>query len=166
MKMFSDPGRFRSFFSGVPGVKKTLFYFIAVIVIWTAFFAIWGRTGDLEARLDLKENRFDQLLALVEDYRLASGETKEGSINTGSGKEPVQIISDLLGQLEIRDKLVQLSMTGNGINLQLKDLYVEDLANLVENLEKNGLKIDSAEIKALSASGGRVLDMSLIVVTG
>jgi len=165
MNLFTvNPGRLKDLLSGSPGSRKALLFLLAVLLSWSFFWIFQGKALETEGRLDLKKNRFGEFLQVVREYRQISGQSssKEAAVAEGG---PIQIISDLLGRLEIRDRLVQMSMTGSGITLQLRNLYVEDMANLVENLENSGLIIESAQIRALQGNEGRVFDISLIVVS-
>lgn len=160
-----DPGRLRNMLKVMPGSRRVLLFFLFTLVVWIAFFYFQSNIDEVEGRFELRQDRFMDFLQLVQDYRVLSGVPSEGTDTEVEGGA-VQIISDLLGRLEIRDNLVQMSMTGSGTTLQLRDLYLEDMANLVENLEKSGTVIDSAQIRALQTKEGRVFDLSLIVVSG
>lgn len=166
MNLFTvNPGRLKDLLSGIPGIRKTLLFLLAALLAWSFFWVFHGKALETEGRLDLKKERFGEFLQVVREYRQLHGQSSSNNPEVAEGG-PVQIISDLLGRLEIRDRLVQMSMTGSGITLQLRNLYVEDMANLVENLANSGLIIESAQIRALQGNEGRIFDISLIVVSG
>jgi len=136
---------------------------LMVILVWGGFFYFHHKTDEIKGKEELQENRFMDLLAMAGEYRARTGD--KGPEEAGiPGGDPVELISEALEILSLKQNLLQLSVSSSGVTLQLKDLYGDQMMNLLDRITRAGLDTDSLELRAVNTESGRLLDLSLIVV--
>ncbi|MDO4987838.1 MAG: type II secretion system protein GspM [Synergistes sp.] len=87
------------------------------------------------------------------------------ALGTGAeGKEPLAALSEIVDKLGLQSNVVQMSSSSSGLLLQISRLYNDDFTKLIEDIDKNGLTIKTAEIRAVSSQkDGRLIDATVTI---
>lgn len=81
-----------------------------------------------------------------------------------SGAEPLTAVSAIIDKAGLQSKVSQLSSSPTGLVLQANRLYPGELGTLVDEMQKNRLNINTAEIRVLSSQrDGRLLNVSITI---
>ena len=173
----------RSFFDGVPvfsaisGIKDrtALLLLLLALLAWTAGFSLWRDAENLRNRRTLAEGRFTDLLTVLREYRSLAGKSGERKTEVlPADQDLLTTVSTVVSSLGLRSSMVSLSTasgrTGEeGASITLEGITTENLATFLQEIERRGLSVSSAEIRAVrgtSSSGSppvRTLSASLLL---
>ncbi|MDL2263301.1 hypothetical protein LJC31_01470 [Synergistaceae bacterium OttesenSCG-928-I11] len=141
--------------------KLTLIYLLAVL-LWIALLFLLFRIYDTSHSLRTSLNTGDQIVNNAILYQASS--SKGSSIPTQAIRgEPLSVLSEIVNTLGLRDRMVQLQSNVSGISLQLERVYGEELKDFLLTLDSRGLKIKTAELKALPVDNERLLAVTLLL---
>jgi len=143
--------------------RKAVFLLILSILAWGSFLFFLQKADEVMGRLELQERRFMDLLVMADEYRSRTIRVLPGDADI-SQRDPMTLISEALDALSLKQNLVQMSATSSGVTLQLRNIYGGQMMNLLERINRSGLSVESAELKAVNTDQGRLLDISVIVV--
>ncbi len=146
-----------------PGFRKVVLLFLGCFLVWGSSIYFLQEKATLLSRITIQERRFNELLQLAATYKRLSLPLAGEDMSAFEGKDPVEIISSTLDQVGLKSNLVQLSVLSSGVNVQLEDLYGEDMGTFIQQIRLNGLEIMSAEIKTLPQGEGLLFSLSMIV---
>ncbi len=147
--------------SAVPReVVRPVLIVILAGVLWLWGWTVWSGTSGMESSIALQQRRLDQLVEVIGQYRAISG---------GEGKpvlteDPIVVVSSLVGTMGLKENLVQISSMNKGLNVQLGRMYMDKALDFLLELDKRGLAVESAEIRAVPDGGSRLLSLTLVVV--
>ncbi len=173
---FEGKGSFQNF-SGLRD-RTALLLLLLALLAWAAAFSLW-RDGDaLRARRSLAAGRFNDLLAVLREYRSLAGEPKKGGEGTRevlpADQDLLTAVSTVVSSLGLRSSMVSLSTASGrggeeGASISLEGITTENLATFLQEIERRGLAVFSAEIRAVRgtpSSGStplRTLSASLLL---
>jgi hypothetical protein len=135
---------------------------LAGFLLWMTALNLSGEVEALRSRMALQEDRFRRLAQVVRSYR---NEPHQETAPVPTG-DILSSLSSLIDQVGIKDRLVQLSTGSTGATLQLERLYGEELATLLQELERRGLPLLSAELRSVPYGEARLFACSLLVGGG
>ncbi|MEG1824213.1 MAG: type II secretion system protein GspM [Cloacibacillus sp.] len=102
---------------------------------------------------------------LSEAERVLSGAVTIRSypkLEGAAGREPLSAVSEILDKLALRPKVTQLASSPAGLLVQINRLYPEEFSKFSEEMQRNGLLVKTAEIRAMEGpADGRLLNVSL-----
>jgi len=80
------------------------------------------------------------------------------------GKEPLSAVSEIIDKLGLQGKVNQLASSPTGLVLQVNRLYHEELGKLVEDIQRNGLSVKTAELRLMTGQkDGRLINVTLTI---
>lgn len=132
---------------------------ISALVLWIGGISVWSGTSGQEASIALQQRRMDQLVSVISQYRALSGEEERPPLT----EDPIVVVSSLVGTMGLKDNLVQISSMSRGLNVQLGRMYMDKALDFLIELDKRGLSVESAEIRAVPEGGARMLSLTLVV---
>lgn len=132
---------------------------LGAVLAWTAAFALWSGISGLESSAKVQEGRLRELLKVVRQYKSLPNREEKAV----SAEDPMVTVSSLVGTMGLRDNLVQISSLSKGLSVQLARMYMEKTLDFIGELEKRGLNVDSAEIRAMPDGDKRLLSLTLMV---
>lgn len=147
----------------LPGFRKVLLLLLGCIIVWGGALYFHQERSTLWSRINIQERRFNELLQLANDYKILSIPLAGEDNASLEGKDPIEIISSTLDKVGLKENLLQLSVLSSGVNVQLENLYGEDLGTFIQQIRLNGLEINSAEIKTIPDGEGLLYSLSMIV---
>nr|WP_321499738.1 type II secretion system protein GspM [uncultured Dethiosulfovibrio sp.] len=139
-------------------IKPALAAFCAVS-LWAVGLSVWAGNSSLNSSIALHQRRMDQLVDVVYRYRSLSDREKRPALT----EDPIVVVSSLIGTMGLKDNLVQISSMSRGLNVQLGRMYMEKTLDFLDELEKRGLSVESAEVRAVPEGGARMLSLTLVV---
>lgn len=143
----------------LPEAKRLKAAALATLLIWSAAAAVFSF-----ALSSLKEN--ERLLS--DSGRVLAAAVKIRSypqLETTADKEPLAVLSEVVDKLGLQDRVAQLASSSSGLVLQLNRLYRDEFVKLAEDIGKNGLSVNTAEIRAFSSNkDGRLINVTLTVI--
>ena len=147
-------------FSAVPreAIKPTVLL-LSALALWLGGLSVWSGTSSQEASVALQQRRVDQLISVISQYRALSSTEERPTLT----EDPIVVVSSLVGTMGLKDNLVQISSMSRGLNVQLGRMYMEKTLDFLIELEKRGLSVESAEIRAVPEGGARMLSLTLVV---
>ena len=139
-------------------VRPLLFAFLIWIAALAVFFLV------LEAYARNKELQTDagKVLYCVQMIKSSASVVPARNVN-----EPLAQVSQILEKLNLREKVKTMSSSSGGIVVQINRIYADDFTKLAEDIERNGLSVKTAEIRAItSQKDGRLLDVLITLSDG
>jgi hypothetical protein len=138
-----------------PESRRALRIAALAAVIWIAFFVIAARITAAKHSLIGAMSVNDRIINSGMQYRAypRTGRTQTAR----STEDPLGVLTQIVDALALRDRMQQLQSNASGVLIQLERLYGQELQEFLSTVESRGLEIRTAEIRALPASGGRVL---------
>ncbi len=150
-------------FPSIPGLPrealKPVVALSAGLLAWIVVFSVWSGLSGLESSSLVQQQRLEDLLKVVRQYKSLPGRAEK----TVVVDDPIVIVSSLVGTMGLKDNLVQISSLSKGLSVQLNRMYMEKAMDFIGELEKRGLVVDSAEIRAVPDGEKRLLSLALIV---
>ncbi len=128
-------------------------------MLWIAGWTVWTGTSGMESSIALQQNRLDQLVEVIEQYRALSDVEGRPALT----EDPIVVVSSLVGTMGLKENLVQISSMNKGLNVQLGRMYMDKALDFLVELDKRGLTVESAEIRAVPDGGARLLSLTLVV---
>ncbi len=139
--------------------RRSVLLLLLGAVLWVTAISLWGEAGDLRSRMILQEDRFRRLAQVVRSYR---NQPRQETKKAPSG-DILSILSSLIDQVGVKDRLVQLSAGAAGATLQLERLYGEELATLLQELERKDLPPLSVELRSVPQGETKRFSCSILV---
>ncbi|MBL3592879.1 MAG: hypothetical protein JMJ93_05130 [Synergistaceae bacterium] len=155
-------GRLRPLIDYIRGnrqAQRLALFAVLGLLLWMTAFHIFGQLSDLRSRMNLQEDRFRRLAQVVHKYR---NEPQQEAARAPVG-DVLSALSSLIDQVGIKERLVQLSTSSGGATLQLERLYGEELATLLQEMDRRGLPLLSAELRSVPYGEARLFACSLLV---
>lgn len=140
-------------------ILKPALVILCAAILWIAGISIWSGTSGVESSIDLQQHRLDQLVEVIGRYRAMSSVSGRPALT----EDPIVVVSSLVGTMGLKENLVQISSMNRGINVQLGRMYMEKALDFLVELDKRGLAVESAEIRAVPDGGFRLLSLTLVV---
>lgn len=145
-------------FNELPEAKRLKAAALITLLIWIAAAVVFSF-----AHSSLAENE----RRLSDSGHVLSAAVKIRSyprLEKTADKEPLAVLSEVVDKLGLQDRVIQLASSSSGAALQLGRLYCDEFVKLAEDIGKNGLSVNTAEIRAFSSNKeGRLINVTLTV---
>ena len=162
--------------SGPGAERRALFLLLLGLLAWGGAFSLWSDGRELRARRELQKKRFDDLAAVVGEYRaLRQTAGAERVPVTPDGEEDLlTAVSNAVASLGLRSNMLSLSSTsGRGgagaVSVTLEGLSSDSLARFLQEAERRGIYSFSADIRAVrstSSEGGPGRTLTAVLLLG
>ncbi len=146
----------------MPETRRLALIYLIAAVLWIALLFFVYRISGTSREIQASLSAGDQILNNAILYKSFSQKGTSPQARTIQG-EPLSVLSEIVDTLALRDRVVQLQSNVSGITLQLERVYGEELKEFLLTLDSRGLKIKTAEIKALPLGTERFLAVSLLL---
>ena len=156
----------------------TLLIVLLALIAWGAAFSLWNDAGGLRTRRNLAERRFNDFLSVMREYKTLSGARGGGSREERevlpADQDLLTAVSTVVSSLGLRSSMVSLSSASarggeEGVSISLEGISTENLATFLQETERRGLSVFSAEIRAVRGTASsekpplRTLNASLLL---
>ena len=137
----------------MPESKRLLRLTVTAVLLWglgfVILFCVWIADGNMERALRDKGTIIDRAVRYRAFPASDGAKTVEG--------DAISLVSDIVETLNMRDRVQQLQSNASGVLLQLERIYGAEMKELLSTMESRGLKIKTAEIKALPVGENHLL---------
>ena len=134
--------------------RKPLLVCAAAIVVWTVFFAA---AAGMKVRSRLVSSDLVSGGGIL-NYAMRYRALPRTGVTSHSAEEPLGIISQIVDGLDLRDRMQQLQSGQSGTTVQLDKIYGDEMREFLVSAEGRGLRVRTAEIRALPSEGIRLLN--------
>ena len=138
--------------------RKPAFLCAAALVVWVLLIALVLSSEASFSRASSDISSSGRVLDYAMQFKALP---RTGNVVTDIPNEPLGALSNIIDGLGLRDRMQQLQSNPSGIVVQLQRLYGDELGDLLGSIEKSGLSIKTAEIRALPAEEGKLLSATL-----
>lgn len=145
----------------LPETKRLKQGIIVAAVIWLAALCVFSSA--LSA-LRANSDRLDDAERVLNAAVIVRGYPDRSAKSTG---EPLSALSDALEKCKLKDRVAQLSSSQGGLVLQVNRLHTEELVEFVAEIQRRGLSVNSAEIRAINSQrDGRLINANMTIEGG
>lgn len=148
----------------LPESRKLMMTYAVAAVIWIAFIFFALKLSDSEQLVRANLNSGDQIINSAMVYR-SSGGAKRTETQAAAG-EPLNVVSEIVNTLGLRERMMQLQSNSTGITMQFEKLYGDELRDFLMTLDSRGIKIKTAELRALPSANERLISITLLLEQG
>ncbi len=142
----------------MPEAKRLRRVTLVAAAIWLA--ALLSLSAALSAMRE-NEDRLGDAERILNAAITVKSYPQQGAV---SGKEPHSAVSEIIDKLGLQSKVIQLASSPAGLVLQVNRLYHEELGKLVEDIQRNGLSVKTAELRSLAGQkDGRLINVTLTI---
>jgi hypothetical protein len=139
--------------------SRRLFSLMALAVaVWAAAAVLMFRIADVNMSLKERLDSGDRIINAASVYR--SYPKKGLDQARPAEKDPMSVITGVVQMLGMGERM-SIHSDPSGISVQLDRLYGNELREFLNTMESRGLKVRTAEIKALPSGGERLLSVIL-----
>ena len=139
--------------------SRRLFSLMALAAaVWAAAAVLMFRIADVNVSLKESVESGGRIINAASVYR--SYPKKGPDQAHPAEKDPMSVITGVVQMLGIGERM-SIHSDPSGISVQLDRLYGSELREFLNTMESRGLKVRTAEIKALPSGGERLLSVNL-----
>ncbi|MDR1944514.1 MAG: hypothetical protein LBQ19_06795 [Synergistaceae bacterium] len=139
----------------MPEARKLFTLYLTAFILWAILIALLLKIGGMEGEISRSLSAGDQIINAASVYR--SYPVAEKQASAGQGADTFNIVSEITDALGLGVRRSQLQASASGVSLQLDRIYGQEMAEFLKTAEERGLRVKTAEIKALPSNEGRVL---------
>ncbi|MDR1885475.1 MAG: hypothetical protein LBQ56_04315 [Synergistaceae bacterium] len=128
-------------------------------VAWAGSAVLLFQTADVNSRLRENLASGDRIINAASVYRAHPG--READVPRPAEEDPMSVITGIVQTLGIRERMQNLRSDSSGVSVQFDRLYGSELREFLSTMESRGLRVRTAEIRALPSGGERLLGVTL-----
>jgi hypothetical protein len=131
--------------------------------VWLSVSWLSDMAKSASSALALQQTRYQTLSQLATEYKaLASG-----SLASREETDLVTAFTQVSAQIELGSRLARLAPTPDGrrCSVEINRLYAEELVDMVRELAARGVRVASAEVRALPAGQERLFTLTAVIET-
>jgi hypothetical protein len=159
-----DINQIRSVTRGeVNGSVRFLVVVFCAAAAWISVSWLSDLTKSTSSTLALQETRYRTLSQLAAEYKvLASGPS-----TSEEDTDVVTAFTQVSAQIELGSRVSRLAPTPDGrrCSVEINRLYAEELVDMVRALAARGVRVISAEVRALPAGQERLFTLAAVIET-
>ncbi|NLL36345.1 MAG: type II secretion system protein M [Fretibacterium sp.] len=143
----------------VTGSVRFLAFLVAALAVWVGASYFSTLHEDASSDLVTQKGHYRALQALVEEHR-ASGS------DSGQAVDVPTVFAQVSERLALGTRVNRMTPDGKNHSIEVNRLYAEELVELVRELALRGVRLFSAEVRALPAGNDRLFTVSAIIGIG
>ncbi|MDR3353661.1 MAG: hypothetical protein LBO21_01330 [Synergistaceae bacterium] len=141
----------------MPDSRRLLGLVVLTVAVWAAAAALMFRIAGVNASLNESLESGDRIINAASVYR--SYPQKGPDQSRPAEKDPMSVITGIVQAMGIGERM-SIHSNPSGISVQLDRLYGSELREFLNIMESRGLKVRTAEIRALPRGEERLLSIS------
>ncbi|MEA4873178.1 MAG: hypothetical protein VB076_10275 [Synergistaceae bacterium] len=143
---------------GLPETKKLIRLGLLALLVWTA-----GTAFFLEASSILNSSK-DRVMDTGKILDAANTFYSYPSRTSAEGKEPLSLLTDVINELSLKDRVGLMNSGSSGLTVQMTELNGAEFVSLLKRLSEKGLQVKTADIRAItSVQKGRLINSSMLI---
>ena len=160
-----DIGKVRSITSGeVNGSARFLALFFCACATWIAAARFSNMAKSAVSTLALQQSRYHSLSLLAAEYRTIA----DSPVQRGNDFDVMAVFTQVSALIDLGNRVTRIVPTPDGkrCSVEVGRLYVEEMANMVNELTERGVYVISAEIRALPVGQERLFTLTAVIGAG
>jgi hypothetical protein len=145
----------------MPEARRLFRLFLTAFALWTALLFLLFRIASMEKEISRNLGVGDQIINVASTYRAYPAGTQAVPLQPGA--DALTVVSEIVEELGMRGRMTDLKADATGVLLQLDRLYGVEMKEFLTTIEKRGLRVKTAEVKALPGKEGRVLGSTFLL---
>jgi hypothetical protein len=142
----------------MPDARRLFRLTALAAAVWIAAALLLLRVADINVRLNESLKSQDGIINAASVYR--SFPKGDAARQSASDEDPISVITGVVETLGIGERL-QIRSDSSGISLQFDRLYGSELREFLSTMESRGMRVRTAEIKALPSGEQRLLGVAM-----
>ena len=147
----------------VNGSVRFLVVAFCAAAVWISVNWVSGMAKSASSALALQETRYRTLSQLVTEYKALAS-------NPSASREETDVVTaftQVSAQIELGSRVSRLAPTPDGrrCSVEINRLYAEELVDMVRELAARGVRVTSAEVRALPAGQERLFTLTAVIET-
>jgi len=143
---------------GLPETKKLIRLGLLALLVWTA-----GTAFFLEASSILNSSK-DRVMDTRKILDAANTFYSYPSRTSAEGKEPLSLLTDVINELSLKDRVGLMNSGSSGLTVQMTELNGAEFVSFLKRLSEKGLQVNTADIRAItSTQKGRLINASMLM---
>jgi hypothetical protein len=145
----------------VNGGTRFLAAALCTLVLWFVVIRLNGMAGSAEATLRLQQERYGALARMAAEYRVLPGR-KAGDAGT---VDTMTAFTQVSAQIALGDRVSRIVPMPDGkrLSIEVTRIYAEELTDMVRELAVRGVRVISAEIRALPVGKERLFSVNAVI---
>ena len=141
----------------VNGSVRFLVTAFSAAAVWIAVSWLSGMAGSTSSTLSLQQTRYRTLTQLAAEYKALASD-----FSVSSAGDADVIFSEVSTMIELGSRVNRIVPASNGksSSVEVNRLYAEELTDMIRALAAMGVRIVSAEIRALPAGEERLFTVT------
>ena len=159
-----DINQIRSVTRGeVNGSVRFLVAAFCAAAVWISVNWFSGMAKSASSALALQETRYRTLSQLATEYKALASNPSVSREET----DVVTAFTQVSAQIELGSRVSRLAPTPDGrrCSVEINRLYAEELVDMVRELAARGVRVTSAEVRALPAGQERLFTLTAVIET-
>ncbi len=143
---------------GLPETKKLIRLGLLALLVWTA-----GAAFFLEASAILNSSK-ERVMDTGKILDAANTFYSYPSRTSAEGKEPLSLLTDVINELSLKDRVGLMNSGSSGLTVQMTELNGAEFVSLLKRLSEKGLQVKTSDIRAItSVQKGRLINSSMLI---
>ena len=145
----------------VNGSVRFLVFSLCAAAVWIVVTWLSDMGHSALSTLSLQQGRYNTLSQLAAEYKLLAPAAKAG----GAGTDVMTAFTEVSSQLTFGERVSRIVPTpdGRSLSIEVNRLYAEELTEMVGELAIRGIRVISAEIRALPAGTERLFSLTAVI---
>ena len=161
MNFDSQLNQIRSVLRGeVNGSGRFVLLALGALIVWLGVPWLNGLSESALANLGRQQGRYNTLSQLAVEYRALTPQSdRQGTADA------MTAFTQVSAQLALGDRVSRIAPTPDGkrLSIEVNRIYAEELTDMIRELAHRGIRVVSAELRALPAGRDRLFSLTAII---
>jgi hypothetical protein len=146
----------------VTGGTRFIAISLCAVIVWFAVTWASGLSGSAASTLRLQQERYGALARLAAEYRALAPERK--ARETGE-TDTMMAFTQVAAEIDLGNRVSRIVPMPDGkrLSVEVVRIYSEELTDMIRELNVRGIRVISAEIRALPAGEERLFSITAVV---
>lgn len=161
MNIDNQLNQIRSILRGeVNGSARFMLLALCAFVVWLLVPWLNGLSDSAFANLNRQQGRYNTLSQLAAEYRSLAPQ------NDGQGPaDAMTAFTQVSAQIDLGDRVSRIAPTPDGkrLSIEVNRIYAEELTDMIRELAHRGIRVISAELRAIPVGGDRLFSLTAVI---
>ena len=145
-----------------PGSVKFLAVSLLMLAVWVGVSMVSNWSGQAQTNLSTQQGRWRTLLMLANEYKNLAPSARNNN-NTNRNVDVPAVFAQVSERMQLDSRVNRITPDGRNQSVEINRLYLEELAELQQQLASRGVRFIAAELRALPAGNERLITISAII---
>lgn len=161
MNFDSQLNQVRSILRGeVNGSARFVLLLLGALVVWLAVPWLSGMSKDTLAGVSRQQRDYSELTRMASEYRaLGPRQDMQGTADA------MTAFTQVSAQIALGDRVNRIVPTSDGkrLSIEVNRIHAEELTDMIRELAHRGIRVISAELRALPAGSDRLFSLTAVI---